>query len=178
MLVVDLICKIKSNKTFLTLSSLNLPLSSSSTTSRKLLSQFSTCSEWRWLGVGGKWKKILLSIKQFHEIFVLLVVWVRFSVLQGMPPISGSTVVECTKQTREFDQMLVNVSCLLGKLPNAVFHRLRRWTNVKPTLIPCLVSAGYWPGWGVKWPWALYEVYASISSSTWQLALLKHQSWI
>ena len=35
----------------LTLSILNLPLSSSSTTSRELLSQFSTCSGWRWLDV-------------------------------------------------------------------------------------------------------------------------------
>ena len=35
----------------LTLSSLNLPLSSSSTTSRELLSQFSTCSGWRWFDV-------------------------------------------------------------------------------------------------------------------------------
>ena len=32
----------------LTLSSLNLPLSSSSATSRELQPQFSTCSEWRW----------------------------------------------------------------------------------------------------------------------------------
>ena len=32
----------------LTLSSLNLPLSSSTTTSSELLSQFSTCSGWRW----------------------------------------------------------------------------------------------------------------------------------
>ena len=36
---------------YLTLSGLNLPLSSSSTTSRELLSQFSTCSGWRWLDV-------------------------------------------------------------------------------------------------------------------------------
>ena len=35
----------------LTLSSLNLPLSSSSTTSRELLSQFSCCSGWRWFDV-------------------------------------------------------------------------------------------------------------------------------
>ena len=34
-----------------TLSGLNLPLSSSSTTSRELLSQFSTCSGWRWFDV-------------------------------------------------------------------------------------------------------------------------------
>ena len=44
-----------------TFSSLNLPLSSSSTTSRELLSQFSTCIGWRWLEVGGKWKILLLS---------------------------------------------------------------------------------------------------------------------
>ena len=35
----------------LTLSSLNLPWSSSSNTSRELLSQFSTCSGWRWFDV-------------------------------------------------------------------------------------------------------------------------------
>ena len=35
----------------LTLSGLNLQLSSSSTTSRELLSQFSTCSGWRWFDV-------------------------------------------------------------------------------------------------------------------------------
>ena len=40
-----------------TLSSLNLPLSSSSTTSRELLSQFSTCSGWRWLEVREKVKE-------------------------------------------------------------------------------------------------------------------------
>ena len=36
----------------LTLSGLNLSLSSSSTTSRELLSQFSTCSRWRWFDGG------------------------------------------------------------------------------------------------------------------------------
>ena len=44
----------------LTLSILNLPLSSSSTTSRELLSQFSTCGGWRWLGVSEKFKKIVM----------------------------------------------------------------------------------------------------------------------
>ena len=44
--------------TNLTLSSLNVPLSSSSTTSRKLLSQFSTCSGWRWFDVGEKYRKL------------------------------------------------------------------------------------------------------------------------
>ena len=51
------------NKTFkmmLTLSGLNLPLSSSSTTSRELLSQFSTCSEWRWFEMVEKIKKIAM----------------------------------------------------------------------------------------------------------------------
>ena len=38
----------------LTLSGLNLSFSSSSTTSRELLSQFSTCSGWRWFDVVGK----------------------------------------------------------------------------------------------------------------------------
>ena len=51
----------------LTLSSLSLPLSSSSTTSRELLSQFPTCSGWKWLKVGDKCKNILLFLKQFHE---------------------------------------------------------------------------------------------------------------
>ena len=41
----------------LTLSSLNLPLSSSPTTSCELLSQFSTCSWWRWFEVDGKINK-------------------------------------------------------------------------------------------------------------------------
>ena len=48
----------------LTLWSLSLPLSSSSTTSRELLSQFSTCSGWKWLEVGDKWKNILLFSKK------------------------------------------------------------------------------------------------------------------
>ena len=47
----------------LTLSSLNLPLSSSSTTICELLSQFSTCGRWRWFEVGGKWKTMLLLLK-------------------------------------------------------------------------------------------------------------------
>ena len=45
---------------YLTLSGLNLSLSSSSTTSRELLLQFPTCSGWRWLAVGGKFKKIVM----------------------------------------------------------------------------------------------------------------------
>ena len=45
----------------LTLSSLNLLLSSSSTTSRELLSQFSTCSGWKWLDVDEKLKKIAMQ---------------------------------------------------------------------------------------------------------------------
>ena len=32
-------------------------------------SQFLTCSGWRWLEVGDKWKNILLILKQFHENF-------------------------------------------------------------------------------------------------------------
>ena len=43
-----------------------LPLSSSSTASREFLSQFSTCSGWRWLEMGGK---ILVLLKEFHENF-------------------------------------------------------------------------------------------------------------
>ena len=50
----------------LTFSILNLP----STTSRELLSQFSTCSGWRWLEVGDKWKNILLFLKPSLKIFV------------------------------------------------------------------------------------------------------------
>ena len=53
----------------LTLSSLNLPLSSSSTTSRELLSQLS--SGWRWLEEGGKWKKIMLSVNTSMKIYLL-----------------------------------------------------------------------------------------------------------
>ena len=45
---------------YLTLSSLNLPLSSSPTTSRELLSQFSTCSGWRWFEVGEKLNKMTM----------------------------------------------------------------------------------------------------------------------
>ena len=61
-----------------TLSSLNLALSSSSTTSSELLSQFSTCSGWRWLKwvAYGKKKKFLL-FKQFQEFFVLKPLGVR-----------------------------------------------------------------------------------------------------
>ena len=44
----------------LTLFSLSLPLSSSSTTSRELLSQFSTCSGCRGLDVVSKLKKIAM----------------------------------------------------------------------------------------------------------------------
>ena len=44
----------------LTLSSLSLPLSSSSTTSRELLSQFSTCSGWKWHEVDEKLKGITM----------------------------------------------------------------------------------------------------------------------
>ena len=44
----------------LTLSGLSLPLSSSTTTSRELLPQFSTCSGWRWFDVGEKFKKIAM----------------------------------------------------------------------------------------------------------------------
>ena len=53
-----------------TLSSLNLPLSSSSTTNRELLSQFSTCSEWRRLAVGENLKKNChVLVNQFHGNF-------------------------------------------------------------------------------------------------------------
>ena len=47
----------------LTLSGLNLPLSSSSTTSRELLSQFSTCSVWRWF------ENYHVLVKPFHGNF-------------------------------------------------------------------------------------------------------------
>ena len=47
----------------LTLSSLNLPLPSSSSTSRELMSQFQTCSGWRWIEVGDK-RKMSLLLKQ------------------------------------------------------------------------------------------------------------------
>ena len=54
------IWRLKTVPALLTLSSLSLPLSSSSTTSRELLSQFSTCSGWRWLDGGEKVKKIAM----------------------------------------------------------------------------------------------------------------------
>ena len=54
---LDKICQ-TSGWLLLTLSGLNLPLSSSSTTSRELLSQFSTCSGWRWPEVVWKLKKL------------------------------------------------------------------------------------------------------------------------
>ena len=47
----------------------SLLLSSSSTTSCELLSQFSPCSGWIWLEVGDKWKSTLLFLKQFHGNF-------------------------------------------------------------------------------------------------------------
>ena len=54
----------------LTDSSLNLPLSSSSTTSRELLSQFSTYSGWRWFEVSEKLKRIAMYwYTSFHENF-------------------------------------------------------------------------------------------------------------
>ena len=56
----------------LTLSRVNLPLSSSSTTSRELLSQFSTCSGWRWLNVDEKVKKIAMYCQtNFMEILIV-----------------------------------------------------------------------------------------------------------
>ena len=63
----------------------NLPLSSSPTTSRKLLSQFSTCSEWRWLEVGAKWKEDMLDmlLKQFHENFHKMILWCIVRVWRG-----------------------------------------------------------------------------------------------
>ena len=70
----------------LTLSNLNLPWSSSSTTSRELPSQFWTCSGWRWSEVGEKLKKITMYWwTSFMEIFVLkpLVVG-KLSLFSGM----------------------------------------------------------------------------------------------
>ena len=70
---------------FLTLSSLNLPLSSSSTTSRELLPQFSTCSG-RCLEVCDKLKEITLNWKtSFMVIFDLkpLVIG-KLSLFSGM----------------------------------------------------------------------------------------------
>ena len=56
----------------LTLSSLNLPLSSSSTTSRELLPQFLTCSGRRWYEVGENfWKIAMYWSMSFMEIFIL-----------------------------------------------------------------------------------------------------------
>ena len=56
----------------LTLSGLNFPLSSSSTTSRELLSQFLTCSGWRWFDVGEKVKKnAMYWWASFVDFFVL-----------------------------------------------------------------------------------------------------------
>ena len=55
------------NVTSSTLSSLNLPLSSSSTTSSELLSQFSTCSGWRWFDVVTENCNVLVN--KFHGNF-------------------------------------------------------------------------------------------------------------
>ena len=73
---------------YLTLSSLSLPLSSSSTTSHELLSQFLTCSEWKWFGVSEKLKKIIMYWQiSFMEIVIKkpLVVWkiILFSGMQN-----------------------------------------------------------------------------------------------
>ena len=70
MIVFDLFIIIVKGVLRLTLSGLKLPLSCPSTTSRELLSQFSTRCGWRWLEGDEKWKKIYIHIiKQFHENF-------------------------------------------------------------------------------------------------------------
>ena len=55
----------------LTLSILNLHLSSSSTTSRELLSQFATCSGWKWFEVGEKLKKIVMY---WYDSFIKIII--------------------------------------------------------------------------------------------------------
>ena len=61
----------------LTLSSLNLPLSSSSTTSRELLSQFSTCSGWRWFEVGKNVRKLSCIGESLVDVFLLKILNIR-----------------------------------------------------------------------------------------------------
>ena len=70
----------------LTPSTLNLPLSSSSTTSRELLSQFSTCSGWRWFGEGAKLKKIAMywSISFMEISFLKRLVIGKLSLFSGI----------------------------------------------------------------------------------------------
>ena len=70
----------------LTLSTLNLPLSSSCTTSRELLSQFSNCSGYIWFEMSEKLKKIAMYLKtSFMEIFILTPIIVgKLSLFSGM----------------------------------------------------------------------------------------------
>ena len=61
---------------------LNLLLLSSSTTSKEFLSQFSTCSGWRWLEMGKKSKKIAMyCYNSFMKILLLNPLAVRKSTL-------------------------------------------------------------------------------------------------
>ena len=69
----------------LILSSLNLQWSSSSTTSRELLSQFSSCSGWRWFWVGGKIKENNhVSVNQLYGSFKKTLVVEKLSQFSGM----------------------------------------------------------------------------------------------
>ena len=70
----------------LTLSNRNLPLSSSSTTSRELLSQFSSCSGWRWFDVVKKLKKIAMYWSTSYMIIFVLkpLVVGKLSLFSGM----------------------------------------------------------------------------------------------
>ena len=69
-----------------TVSGLNLPLSYSSTTSRELLSQFSTWSGWKRFDVVYELKKIAMSWEaSFMEIFIKKPLFVeKLSLFSGM----------------------------------------------------------------------------------------------
>ena len=107
----------------LTLSSLNLPLSSPSTTSRELLSQFSTCSGWKWLEVGYKWKNILLFLKQFHEFFCS-----KITSFQGIKPFFKDAKF-CFNASRGLKGLNIKISKLLDSKPTDM-------SNFYP-LVPC-----------------------------------------
>ena len=82
------------------LSSMNLPLSFSASTSRELLSQFSTCIGWKWLEVGGVlgW---LLVVVLFAPIWggslgICSVCWMLCTALYGSTSLQQSSKGSCS----------------------------------------------------------------------------------
>ena len=120
-------------------------LSSSSTTSRELLSQFLTCSGWRWFEVGEQLKKITMywwtTLKYILYKSWRLKGFCQFDIMINVLSYMFSFLLNCYEST-----VNLNISILSAQGSTLVVRIWRVWTSDSDVYR----RSPHWKGWSLN----------------------------